>query len=166
MTSEGRGDGGGWGGGEGGRGGGGGRERRIGGEETQGEGKGERGRVGVVRGRRRKRSSSERMEGELSGEATPSAGNKRMLQAIPLPPFTHTHTHTHTQRLRMRVKAMQQVIDSQTERIAALAAEKEAVALGHHDESTGQGNSLWIAVSISQPVTLTQLVLARMCPVQ
>ena len=51
----------------------------------------------------------------------------------------------------MRVKAMQQVIDSQTERIAALAAEKEAVALGHHDESTGQGNSLWIAFLIYVP---------------
>ena len=81
----------------------------------------------------------------------------------PPPPL---HTHTHAQRLRMRVKAMQQVIDSQTERIAALAAEKEAVALGHHDESTGQGNSLWIAVTTSQPVTPPQLVLAKMCPVQ
>jgi len=42
----------------------------------------------------------------------------------------------------MRVKAMQQVIDSQSDRIAALAADKEAVALGHQDESTGQGTPL------------------------
>ena len=70
-----------------------------------------------------------------------------MLETIP--PDPHTHTHTHTQRLRMRVKAMQQVIDSQTERIAALAAEKEVVALGHHDESTGQGNSLAVTTSRS-----------------
>ena len=39
----------------------------------------------------------------------------------------------------MRIKAMQQVIESQSSRIAALAAEKEVAALGHQDESTGQG---------------------------
>ena len=56
----------------------------------------------------------------------------------------------------MRVKAMQQVIDSQTERIAALAAEKEAVALGHHDESTGQGNT--VDSSPHLPVILVQVI--------
>ena len=40
----------------------------------------------------------------------------------------------------MRIKAMQQVVDSQASRIAALAAEKEVAALGHQDEYTGQGN--------------------------
>ena len=39
----------------------------------------------------------------------------------------------------MRIKAMQQVVDSQASRIAALAAEKEVAALGHQDEYTGQG---------------------------
>ena len=39
----------------------------------------------------------------------------------------------------MRIKAMQQVVESQSTRIAALAAEKEMAALGHQDESTGQG---------------------------
>ena len=42
-------------------------------------------------------------------------------------------------RLRLRVKSLQEVIDSQAERIAAMATEKDLVALGHHDESTGQG---------------------------
>ena len=37
------------------------------------------------------------------------------------------------------MKSLQQVIDSQSERIAALAADRELAALGHHDESTGQG---------------------------
>lgn len=45
------------------------------------------------------------------------------------------------QRLRMRIKAMQQVVDSQASRIAALAAEKEVAALGHQDEYTGQGKA-------------------------
>ena len=42
-------------------------------------------------------------------------------------------------RLRLRVKAMQQVIDSQAERLAVLSAQRDAAALGRHDESTGQG---------------------------
>ena len=46
----------------------------------------------------------------------------------------------------MRVKAMQQVIESQSSRIAALAAEKEVAALGHQDESTGQGE--WLVCSL------------------
>ncbi len=45
------------------------------------------------------------------------------------------------QRLRMRIKAMQQVVDSQASRIAALVAEKEVAALGHQDEYTGQGKA-------------------------
>lgn len=43
-------------------------------------------------------------------------------------------------RLRLRVKAMQQVIESQSNRLANLTAEKEAAKLDRHDESTGQGN--------------------------
>lgn len=35
---------------------------------------------------------------------------------------------------------MQQVIESQSNRLANLTAEKEAAKLDHHDESTGQGN--------------------------
>ena len=46
----------------------------------------------------------------------------------------------------MRVKAMQQVIDTQSNRIAALAAEKELAAMGHQDESTGQGMYLYMDV--------------------
>ena len=42
----------------------------------------------------------------------------------------------------MRIKAMQQVVDSQASRIAALAAEKEVAALGHQDEYTGQGKEI------------------------
>ena len=42
----------------------------------------------------------------------------------------------------MRIKAMQQVVDSQASRIAALAAEKEVAALGHQDEYTGQGEEI------------------------
>ena len=42
----------------------------------------------------------------------------------------------------MRIKAMQQVVDSQASRIAALAAEKEVAALGHQDEYTGQGKKI------------------------
>lgn len=34
---------------------------------------------------------------------------------------------------------MQQVIESQSRRLAGFTAEKEAAALGHQDESTGQG---------------------------
>jgi hypothetical protein len=41
----------------------------------------------------------------------------------------------------MRIKAMQQVVDSQASRIAALVAEKEVAALGHQDEYTGQGKA-------------------------
>lgn len=43
----------------------------------------------------------------------------------------------------MRIKAMQQVVESQSSRIAALAAEKEVAALGHQDESTGQGQQIY-----------------------
>ena len=39
----------------------------------------------------------------------------------------------------MRVKALQQVIDSQSSRLATLSTEKEAAAFGLQDESTGQG---------------------------
>lgn len=46
----------------------------------------------------------------------------------------------------MRIKAMQQVVDSQASRIAALAAEKEVAALGHQDEYTGQGEGNKICV--------------------
>ena len=42
-------------------------------------------------------------------------------------------------RLRLRVKSLQNVIDSQNERMASMAAVKELAALGHPDESTGQG---------------------------
>ena len=48
----------------------------------------------------------------------------------------------------MRVKAMQLVIDSQSGRIAALTADREAAALGHHDESTGQGTCTCMYLSI------------------
>ncbi|CAI8031369.1 Kinesin-like protein KIF21B, partial [Geodia barretti] len=41
-------------------------------------------------------------------------------------------------KLRLRVKSLQQVIESQSERIAGMAADKELAALGRHDESTGQ----------------------------
>ena len=33
---------------------------------------------------------------------------------------------------------MQNLLDSQNERLATLQAEKEVMAMGHHDESTGQ----------------------------
>lgn len=46
----------------------------------------------------------------------------------------------------MRIKAMQQVVDSQASRIAALAAEKEVAALGHQDEYTGQGEGNKVCV--------------------
>ena len=39
----------------------------------------------------------------------------------------------------MRVKSLQQVIDSQSERMAAMATDRELAALGRQDESTGQG---------------------------
>ena len=45
-------------------------------------------------------------------------------------------------RLRLQIKAMQQVIDSQSKRLASLAAEREAAILGHQDESTGQGKKI------------------------
>ena len=37
------------------------------------------------------------------------------------------------------MKSLQQVIDTQCEKMASLAADRELAALGHHDESTGQG---------------------------
>ncbi len=37
------------------------------------------------------------------------------------------------------MKALQQVIESQSTRLSKLTAEKEAAHLGHQDESTGQG---------------------------
>lgn len=42
-------------------------------------------------------------------------------------------------RLRIRVKAIQAVVESQSNRLASLTAQKEVAALGHQDESTGQG---------------------------
>ena len=44
-------------------------------------------------------------------------------------------------RLRLRVKAMQHVIETQSNRLAAFSAEKEAASLSRQDESTGQGIS-------------------------
>ena len=46
-------------------------------------------------------------------------------------------------RLRLRVKAMQEVVDSQSDRLAQLLASEHASLLNlscHSDESTGQGN--------------------------
>ena len=42
-------------------------------------------------------------------------------------------------RLRLKIKTMQNLLDSQTQRLAALQSEKDMMALRHHDESTGQG---------------------------
>ena len=53
-----------------------------------------------------------------------------------------------THRLRLRVKSLQQVIDSQAERMASLAADRELAALGHHDESTGQGEGVSVVIGV------------------
>ena len=37
------------------------------------------------------------------------------------------------------MKSLQQVIESQSERIAGMAADRELASLGRQDESTGQG---------------------------
>ena len=37
------------------------------------------------------------------------------------------------------MKAIQAVVESQSNRLASLTAQKEVAALGHQDESTGQG---------------------------
>ena len=42
-------------------------------------------------------------------------------------------------RLRIRVKGLQQVIDSQSTKIASLLTQRELTALRRADESTGQG---------------------------
>ena len=44
-------------------------------------------------------------------------------------------------RLRIRVKALQAVVESQSNRLASLAAEKDIATLGRQDESTGQGSA-------------------------
>ena len=45
----------------------------------------------------------------------------------------------HSPRYRVRLKALQAVIDQQSSRLATLSAEREAAALCHQDQSTGQG---------------------------
>ena len=45
----------------------------------------------------------------------------------------------HIFRLRVRVKGLQQVVESQSKRLADLTVEKEAAVFAHQDESTGQG---------------------------
>lgn len=47
-------------------------------------------------------------------------------------------------RLRVRVKAMQQVIETQSNRLATFTAESEAASLCRQDESTGQGDTLTV----------------------
>lgn len=68
----------------------------------------------------------------------------------------------------MRVKSLQQVIDSQSERIAAMAADSALAALGHHDESTGQGEGVWGWVKIRTPHRAGHLAnqdtLSQECP--
>lgn len=49
-----------------------------------------------------------------------------------------TMLRTENDKLRVRVKAMQQVVESQSCRLANLIAEKEVSTFGHQDESTGQ----------------------------
>ena len=49
-------------------------------------------------------------------------------------------------RLRLRVKAMQQVIQTQSDRIAADMADRVAASLNHQDESTGQGVCVCVCV--------------------
>ena len=51
-------------------------------------------------------------------------------------------------RLRVRVKAMQQVIETQSDRIAAYMADREAAFLSHQDESTGQGTCVCVCVCV------------------
>ena len=46
----------------------------------------------------------------------------------------------------MRVKAMQQVVEDQSNRLASFTAEKEAAALNRQDQSTGQGTYYYIYV--------------------
>ena len=54
-------------------------------------------------------------------------------------------------RLRIRVKAMQAVVESQSNRLASLTAEKEVATLGQQDESTGQG----VVFCLCTPIPLT-----------
>lgn len=42
-------------------------------------------------------------------------------------------------RLRLRLKAMQQVVDAQSERLALYQSEKDILNMSHQDHSTGQG---------------------------
>lgn len=43
-------------------------------------------------------------------------------------------------RLRMRIKTLQGLLDSQSERLASIQAERDMLSLGgQYDESTGQG---------------------------
>ncbi len=51
----------------------------------------------------------------------------------------YTYIHTYIYRLRIRVKALQQVIDTQSTKIASLMTQREMAAIGQQDESTGQG---------------------------
>lgn len=53
-------------------------------------------------------------------------------------------------RLRMRIKALQQVVESQSSRLATFVAEKDAATLGRQDESTGQGCSVCVINFTSQ----------------
>ncbi len=56
------------------------------------------------------------------------------------------------------MKGLQQVIDSQGTKIASLLTEREMTALGHADESTGQGTSC--DCHVIQPLYCVQLLVA------
>ena len=50
-------------------------------------------------------------------------------------------------RLRLRLKAMQQVVDAQSERLALYQTEKDVHNMSHHDHSTGQGEWMpWVGL--------------------
>ncbi len=67
--------------------------------------------------------------------------NRKELYDFYYTAITLTTRYNYLCRLRIRVKGLQQVIDSQGTKIASLLTEREMTALGHADESTGQGMS-------------------------